>query len=556
MGLNISTSPQPSSEAKNGNHEDNNKSNDKAEIDEATKGDDTTINVDENNDDKATHDNQNNSSNADDNVGSNNNGDKEEKMAPNPFATFSFASAAKANPFASILKASTTATAAATTTTDTDTDTTTQITKDVSSSEDKKETSHEPSSSPTNDTTNGSSSFSTATSTATQPSSIFGSNTSTKPLFGSSTSSRPLFGQLSTSNETNKNDSSSSNDLDSSANKSSTPSTSFGGFGSAFSSTPFSGFSSFATQSNSNTSIFSSTTKASSSLFGNNNISGFGSSATGSTATSSLFQKKTSESNEEGDDDDDDDENNENNANNDDDEISPLSPSLPKCTVPVSNGEENEKCRFNIRAKLYKLVRVVDSQQSNTNGNFSIGASEGIVPSVPPASKIGFDITNTSSTFNNKADENVTTTSENNHNKETSSLPQDEKKMEWKEVGIGPLRILEGESSENHHHVRLVQRRESTPGGSGTKLILNLPLRNECKVTRKSDKCVFLAAFEVIMDAVQNDVIETKDTEDDSNELGTKKISFESVQYLFKVKTVAEADSLEQALNESLEAFK
>eukprot|EP00978_Attheya_sp_CCMP212_P038736 scaffold195042_cov70-Attheya_sp.AAC.1 len=73
--------------------------------------------------------------------------------------------------------------------------------------------------------------------------------------------------------------------------------------------------------------------------------------------------------------------------------------------------------------------------------------------------------------------------------------------MDWREVGIGPLRILQNEQKSR----RVVQRRETTPGGPGTKLILNALLGSTLtnhvptagagsaggsKVTREGDKFV------------------------------------------------------------------
>lgn len=97
---------------------------------------------------------------------------------------------------------------------------------------------------------------------------------------------------------------------------------------------------------------------------------------------------------------------------------------------------------------------------------------------------------------------------------------------EWREIGIGPLRILQNNESCAY---RLVQRRENTPGGVGTKLILNLSLKAECcKAHRHADKYVRLVAI------VPGD--EEKDVK----------------MYLFKVKTVPDADLLMRELDDVL----
>lgn len=71
-----------------------------------------------------------------------------------------------------------------------------------------------------------------------------------------------------------------------------------------------------------------------------------------------------------------------------------------------------------------------------------------------------------------------------------------------------------------------MQRRESTPCGAGTKLILNVGVSGVCcKVDRQSEKFVRLATV-------------GKDTS--------------VVMYLFKVKNVTEGDELEEKLKEVL----
>jgi len=133
-------------------------------------------------------------------------------------------------------------------------------------------------------------------------------------------------------------------------------------------------------------------------------------------------------------------------------------------------------------------------------------------------------------------------------------------KMEWKEVGIGPLRILERTEGEEERGedgsegketdrdgskgklgIRLVQRRESTPGGNGTKLILNLSLRNVCDVTKQGDKFVRLSAFEAVV---------PEDTAGGDDKGASP--SLKCVQYLLKAKTVMDADSLQQALQKGI----
>lgn len=234
-----------------------------------------------------------------------------------------------------------------------------------------------------------------------------------------------------------------------------------------------------------------------------------------------------------------------------------------------------------MRVKLFKFVEASKAARVDAAENGMGAAVGGVVASVPPANHIGSPTKGKEEDGKNGAECKTA---------DASSCVADGKdtktKMDWKEVGIGPLRILEqtGEeetkngddkdktidaadstdnktttaTTEKKYSVRLVQRRESTPGGQGTKLILNLPLRSECHVLRKGDKFVRLSAFEALTTAEEEGkglvpVVVGNDKKD--TEEGTKKkeaISFQVVQYLFKVKTVVDADSLEKALQKGI----
>ena len=171
------------------------------------------------------------------------------------------------------------------------------------------------------------------------------------------------------------------------------------------------------------------------------------------------------------------------------------------------------------------------------------------------ATKVGESAEEADDTSTTAAAATTTTSTDSNAISATAAASlKDSGKMDWKEVGIGPLRVLT-----DQRHARIVQRRENTPGGQGTKLILNLALRDECQVERKGDKFVRLAAFEVVDDSKEeaddttgNDSVdkEDKDRDEGANEDGKEDpaVKFESVQYLFKVKTIAEADSLVDTL--------
>jgi hypothetical protein len=57
----------------------------------------------------------------------------------------------------------------------------------------------------------------------------------------------------------------------------------------------------------------------------------------------------------------------------------------------------------------------------------------------------------------------------------------------WHDVGTGPLRVLRNALT---HTCRLVQRREVTPNGNATKVLINLPVWKESTVTCPSEKHV------------------------------------------------------------------
>jgi len=145
-------------------------------------------------------------------------------------------------------------------------------------------------------------------------------------------------------------------------------------------------------------------------------------------------------------------------------------------------------------------------------------------------------------------------------NAETKISMQSNK--QWTEIGIGPIRILEMKTQNNENStfslsVRIVQRRECTPGGQGTRVILNLLLRKKSLVFRQSDRYVRLASFEAngVCDNAHSvkrtysifcHGSESKDTrnkgESESN------ISFTPVQYLFKLMSISDANNLQHAL--------
>lgn len=233
-------------------------------------------------------------------------------------------------------------------------------------------------------------------------------------------------------------------------------------------------------------------------------------------------------------------------------------------SLALSNGEEGFESIFQTRAKLFKRMPV-EEKKEQTDKN-TTAASQ----SVPPSASSNITSQSVPSTSNgSKSGENTGENgADNNHDKNKSNAI----KMDWKEVGIGPLKILKSteDNIENDNgsstkkaedfsgnepatntslnKLRLVQRRGSTAGGHGTKLILNLSLRPECQVNRQAEKYVRLAAFEV-----ENGItMDQQKTNCDEKQTDEHKII--PVNYLFRVKTIAEADDLENALKDAIKA--
>lgn len=198
-------------------------------------------------------------------------------------------------------------------------------------------------------------------------------------------------------------------------------------------------------------------------------------------------------------------------------------------TLEEFNGEENEECILQIRAKLYRLscCKTVRHEEEELNKE-------------SPEKKTGSPISDTkqSSTFS------------------------------WREVGTGPLRVLQlrqehkgaGELHTKNTSTRVVQRRESTPGGSGTKVILNVPIRRETVVHRQGDKHVMLstiscevrnrsALFVLFLPFTTLILFLYVST--------TMQETSASASYLFKVKTADDANilfnCLEKAISDALE---
>jgi hypothetical protein len=181
-------------------------------------------------------------------------------------------------------------------------------------------------------------------------------------------------------------------------------------------------------------------------------------------------------------------------------------------STAVNNGEENEDCMYEVRAKLYKLAPVQEVEEKEEAGEH--------VPSVP----------STSGRLELKTEE-----------KKEEETKVDKMIFEWKDRGVGPVRVLKGkdnslkqaEEKDNKSHARIVQRQETSQGGQGTRLILNAYLvPGVCKVTRTSEKIIQLAPLNNIVEDGSGGVVGS---------------------YSLRVKTAVEADELQTALEKVLE---
>ncbi|CAE7496411.1 unnamed protein product, partial [Symbiodinium microadriaticum] len=163
-------------------------------------------------------------------------------------------------------------------------------------------------------------------------------------------------------------------------------------------------------------------------------------------------------------------------ANRDSDASSPQSPassvvaadcSSSVCAADggVGNGEQEEQCLLQLRAKLYRLSK---RRVQSSNRSFSpLGGSSGSGDSVDAA--------------------------------EPNGESADKLVAEWVEIGTGPVRVLrpKGDSAAGQPS-RLVMRREGQAGGVGTKLILNLLLDSSVTIAKQAERAIRLTCFALL----------------------------------------------------------
>lgn len=216
--------------------------------------------------------------------------------------------------------------------------------------------------------------------------------------------------------------------------------------------------------------------------------------------------------------------------------------------VELKTGEEDEECILTIRAKSFLLV---EKEEIKTIKQVDEGSAHSVPPSSsnvsaadasqengdkPEKGSTAADVEqaqsndepkNSQEDSNKKemvlaaAKEEEKTDTQDGQKKSDEEDTKKKKQQDWRELGIGPLRILK----KDKEHTRVVQRRESAPGGAGTKLLVNAPLIKESKVGRLSDQHVRFTTIEP---------------------------SGNAAVYLLKVKTKAEASQLQSLLEKEI----
>ena len=120
-------------------------------------------------------------------------------------------------------------------------------------------------------------------------------------------------------------------------------------------------------------------------------------------------------------------------------------------------GEEQENCVLQVRVKLFKLVVTSVAAAAASKGGDS--DSDGDNNGSKLAAQVGGVV------------------------------------REWAEVGVGPLRVLKSKDAVPCPDARVVMRREGMKGGQGTKVLLNLKIREYTSCKRQGDKALCVSTF-------------------------------------------------------------
>lgn len=140
-------------------------------------------------------------------------------------------------------------------------------------------------------------------------------------------------------------------------------------------------------------------------------------------------------------------------------------PKLPD-QYELKSGEEDEITLFSRRCKTHRIGTYKDD---DVNNDISAGPSTAVASSIPPSQAASFE---------NKTEE----------GQKRSQSNTGGAVIKWIEVGLGPLKVLKNLQTKR---VRLVQRRETSPNGPATKVILNaLVVTDRRSMTKASEKHV------------------------------------------------------------------
>jgi len=170
----------------------------------------------------------------------------------------------------------------------------------------------------------------------------------------------------------------------------------------------------------------------------------------------------------------------------------------------LRSGEEEETVLLEQRCKTHRWEsHSVDATKATSDKDAPPpSAKAAAIPSVPPSSGLfGSNAAEGKSTNKEDADESkdppADSVESNEAKTRATELSKDVKpEMRWHEAGTGPLRVLKKTNDESSgdseagYSLRLVQRRETSPCGPATKVIINVPLWKESTFEKPSEKHV------------------------------------------------------------------
>ncbi|GKZ01310.1 hypothetical protein MPSEU_001082000 [Mayamaea pseudoterrestris] len=220
-----------------------------------------------------------------------------------------------------------------------------------------------------------------------------------------------------------------------------------------------------------------------------------------------------------------------NNADNDEDETTSAGRNIaPIADLPTdyhcSTGEEDETVLLSMRCHVRRWVPAAAANETNDGANDgapSVNNVKAVAPSEQFA--IATDNKTAAAAAGNEGD---AKSSDENKNHSLSAAATTANGA-WKEVGTGPLKLLQ--QTNDATMLRVVQRRESFIHGPPTRVALNLPLYAQTRVELVSDKYVkVISPLPVYLP-----------TNSDSSEGSSDATAAASFSFLFKFKDLKEA---------------